>query len=169
MQKTIHYTAVVLVMAAFLLAGCGQPSTGTRSLLGRDKANALDELGEPSKILGPAEGYQTYHYAKRGLGVVFHDNTVVQYVIRTNSSLKTEMGIGIGADISDVTGSYGQYKRTEEVTEWFGGNAPKVLYHHKQLNRYKINYPDSDLIFMFDGNKKVEMITVGYIFPVEKD
>ena len=169
MKRASNLVVVLLVIAASHVVSCGRRPAGPPALIGHSKPDALSSLGKPTLVQGPENGYQTYHYAERGLDVVFHDGKVVQYGIRTNCTLKTDKGIGIGADISEVTRAYGQYKRAEQVTEWFGGKVARVLYHHKEFNRYKINYPDSDLIFLFDGNKKVENITVGYIFPVEKD
>ncbi len=172
-MKPLIYVAVVLtaILGIWLVSTVRKGSTTSDSppLIGQSKLDALSDLGTPTLVGGPEDGYQTYHYAGRGLDVVFNDGKIVQYAIRTNCTLKTDTGVGIGADMSEVTRAYGQYKRTEEVTEWFGGNVSRVLYHHKEFDRYKINYPDSDLIFMFDCSKKVELIMVGYIFPVEKD
>lgn len=172
-MKPLIYGAVVFTaslgiwLVSTVKKGC---TTGdSPPLIGQSKLDALHDLGKPTLVQGPEAGYQTYHYAERGLDVVFNNGKIVQYTIRGNCTLKTDAGVGIGADISEVTRAYGQYKRTEEVAVWFGGNVSRVLYHHEEFDKYKINYPDRDLIFIFDRNKKVELIMVGYIFPVEED
>ena len=152
----------ILVPTLSALAG----GTDTLSLLGMPKTEVLSRFGKPEKILGPEHGYQTYEYPD-GLGIVIHDGKVVQYVAKGTSTYRTDKGIRIGSEAGDVTEAYGNYTATEDVEEWFGGRKQKVLYHHPKFNRYKINYAESDVIFVLDGDKKVESIWVGYIFPKE--
>lgn len=135
-------------------------------LLGISQSDLVSKRGTPQQILGPTDGFQTYEYPD-GLAAVVHQGKVVQCIARKPSTYQTDKGIGLGADLSDVTRAYGQYTSTENVEQWFGGNKQKVLYRHPKFDRYKINYAESDLVFMFDQNKKVESIWVGYIFPRE--
>jgi hypothetical protein len=167
-MRIMSYICFTIVLASVALLSSCTTLPGSTNLIGRPKAEAVKQLGKPASIAGPESGYQTYEYPERGLSVVFQDGKVVQTVLN-GSSEKTTLGVGIGTPMPQVTKVYGNYKREEEVKKWFGGNVPHVLYHHKEFNKYKINYPEQDLIFMFDGDKKVERITVGYIFPIEND
>ena len=169
-MKTASYiVGGIMVMGSLMISSCRHTPVDTAHLIGLPKDDALNKLGKPSLIEGPEAGCQTYEYTNSGLSVVFAHNKVVQFMIGTGSSEKTSLGIGIGATMPEVTKLYGDYTREEEVQEWFGGNVPRVLYHHRQTDRYKINYPEKDLLFQFDKDKRVEVIVVGYIFPVEQD
>lgn len=92
-------------------------------LLGISKEELVSRYGQPKNILGPATGYQTYEYPK-GLAVVVHDQKVVQYVAKGVSDYRTEKGIRIGSDISDVVAQYGNYTSTEKAADWFSGRGP---------------------------------------------
>jgi hypothetical protein len=156
------------LLAAFILSSISAfaGETDTLQLLGISKADLLSQYGPPKQILGPEEGYQTYEYPD-GLGVVIHKDKIVQYVAKRPSGYVTDKGIKLGSDISNVTKAYGDFIDTEEVDQWLVGNKQRTLYHHPKHDGYKINYAESDLVFMFDKNKKVESIWVGYIFPKE--
>jgi hypothetical protein len=164
MKASFSSVALALLIVSSLSA-FGDPADTLR-LLGLPKTELLSQYGAPKQILGPEDGYQTYEYPN-GLSVVIRQGKVVQYVAKDNSGYKTETGIGLGSDIGAVTKVYGDYTGTEEVEQWFGGRKQNVLYHHPKYDRFKINYAERDVIFMFDGNKKVESIWVGYIFPKE--
>ena len=153
-----------LLLLVFAVSVLGKGSD-TLGLLGLSHTGLLVRLGSPEKVLGPPSGYQTHEYPG-GLAVVLRDGKVVQYVVR-GSLYKTDKGVGVGSDLSDVTSAYGAVITTENVEQWFAGNKQKVLYHHPGFDRYKINYADADLIFFFDGHRKVELVWVGYIFPKE--
>lgn len=173
MKNKIIVGVLVSLMALSYARG-GVPSgwlrgDGFDTPIGLSKDEALKILGNAEKILGPADGYQTYDYHSQGFGVVFCEGKVVQVQINTGSEYKTRLGIGIGSDISEVTKAYGDTKRQEEVKEWFGGLVPNVLYHHPEFDKYKINYPDKNYIFFFDADKKVECFEIGYIYPIEED
>jgi hypothetical protein len=132
-------------------------------LIGLPKEEALKLLGDPDQTLGPEEGYQTYDYAKtHQFSVVFHAGKLVQYVIGGDSKARTSKGVELGSHVSKVTKAYGDFTREEDVTEWFGGSDPRVLYHHAEFNKFKINYQQPDLIFMFDAERAVELIWVGF-------
>ena len=154
------FAIILLTLPAF------SGDTDTLRLIGASKTEVLSRYGQPSQILGPEQGYQTYEYPD-GLGIVIRQGKVVQYISKSDSRYKTDKGIRIGSSLADVTRAYGAYTSTEEVGQWFAGDKQKVLYHHPEFDRYKINYAESDVLFMFDKDKKVESIWVGYIFPKE--
>jgi hypothetical protein len=141
----------------------GSPDLDAVTLIGLSKAEALKRLGEPETISGPEEGYQTYEYPTRyQLSVVFHGGKLNQYVVRPNSKAKTARGIQVGSHLGAVTKEYGDFAREEEVREWFAGSEARVLYHHAEFKKFKLNCPQADLIFMFDGERAVEWIWVGF-------
>ena len=141
----------------------GIPALDEVALIGLPKDEALKRLGEPEQILGPEEGLQTYDYsAGHQFSVVFQDGKLVQYMLRSSSKAKTAKGIQMGAHLAAVTAQYGDFTREEEVAEWFGGTDRRVLYHHPEFNKFKIIYPDADLFFMFDSERAVEVIWVGF-------
>lgn len=133
------------------------------TLIGLPKEDALKRLGQPEIVLGPEEGFQTYEYpARHQLSVVFRDGKLVQYVLGGDSKAKTAKGIQLGSYLSAVTAQYGDFSREEEVAEWFGGSTARVLFHHAEYNKFKLIYPDADVTFMFDAEKAVELIWVGF-------
>jgi hypothetical protein len=166
-------------LVAFILAACAPPlladepaknavifgnvSLDEVSLIGLSKEEALKRLGEPDRIDGPEEGFQTYNYATRlQLDVVFREGKLVQYIVRVESKAKTAKGVTMGAHLAAVTAQYGDYSREEDMTEWFGDSEAKVLYHHPEFNKFKIIYPNADVFFMFDEQRNVEVIWVGF-------
>lgn len=157
---------VALIISLLPCAPVFGGATDTLSLLGLSKSDLIRKYGAPVRILGPEDGYQTYEYSD-GLGIVVHQGTVVQYVAKAHSDFKTDKGISLGSHIGEVTRAYGDYTDTQEVKQWFGGGKQRILYHHPAYDRYKLNYFDSDVIFLFDRSQQVESIWVGYIFPKE--
>jgi len=140
------------------------PALDEVALLGLSKKEALERLGQPDKIDGPEEGYQTYEYlSTHHLSVVFHDGKLVQYVVRPDATFKTTSDIGIGSFLGSVTKQYGDSVREEEVTEWFAGSDGQVLYHHPEFKKFKLIYPDARLTFFFDAERAVEWIWVGIL------
>jgi hypothetical protein len=83
-------------------------------------------------------------------------------MVRADSKAKTANGLTMGAHLAAVTAKYGDYSREEDVTEWFGGDEAKVLYHHAEFKKFKLNYTDSDILFMFDDNRNVDVFWVGF-------
>ena len=73
-----------------------------------------------------------------------------------------EEWIEVGSFLFAVMKAYGDTKREEEVTEWFGGSDARVLYHHAENKKYKVIYPDADIIFILDSDRAVEYIWVGF-------
>ncbi len=133
------------------------------ALIGLSKEEAVKRLGEPEQILGPEEGFQTYEYATRHqLSVVFNAGKLVQYLLRPESKAKTAKGVQLGSHLGAVTKAYGDFAREEDVSEWFSGAEARVLYHHPEYKKFKLIYPEADLIFMFDAEKAVELIWVGF-------
>ena len=133
------------------------------SLIGLPKDEALRRLGAPEEIAGPEDGYQTYDYPKRHqLAVVFYEGKLVQYMVRADSKARTTKDVTMGAHLAAVTAKYGDFSREEDVTEWFAGDEGKVLYHHAEFKRFKLNYTDADILFMFDDDRNVNVFWVGF-------
>jgi hypothetical protein len=154
MKSAIRYTCLILFVS---LGVCSCRTSAPCDLIGISRANLITKLGEPSQIVNT-----TYEYPDQGLSVIIHEGKVLQYVIKKGSERQTPLGVGIGDPISKVAELYGNYKTQEEVTKWFAGDEPHVLYHHGEFSKYKLNYPDSKLIFMFDKDKNVESIWFGF-------
>jgi len=155
MMRTLTRYACLLISLGF----CGCRTSAPTELIGITRADLIARLGEPSQITGV-----TYEYP--GLSVMVRRDKVVQYAITRESTRQTPAGIRIGTPLSDVTRLHGAYESEENVEKWFAGDEPSVLYHHEKYNKYKINYPEEHLIFMFDEKKCVESIWVG--FPPRK-
>jgi hypothetical protein len=154
MKSAIKYMCLILLVS---LGVCSCRNSAPRDLIGISRADLITKLGEPSQIVNA-----TYEYPDQGLSVIVLDEKVLQYVIKRGSGRQTDLGVKIGTPMSEVTSLYGEYKKEEEVKKWFAGDEPDVLYHHAQNDKYKINYPGRNLTFMFDGNKNVEAIWVGF-------
>ena len=162
MKRIVRYSCLILLVSMGLCS-CRQDVPRQASLIGMTKSDLSKELGEPNQIVDA-----THEYPDQGLSVIIHDEKVLQYVIKRGSDLQTDLGVKIGMPISEVNKLYGDYKTEEEVEKWFTGDAPHVLYHHGEYDKYKINYPDKNLIFMFDEKKRVESIWFGFPLPKEK-
>lgn len=154
-MRTLTRYACLLISLGF----CGCRTSAPSELIGITKADLINRLGEPSQVAG-----ETHEYP--GLSVVMHRDKVIQYVVKQGSTRQTPAGVRIGTPLSDVTRLYGAYESEEDVEKWFAGDESGVLYHHGKFNKYKINYPEEHLVFMFDGKKCVESIWVG--FPPRK-
>ena len=155
---------LMIPVMAFGLLGCTSTDTSQScttpeqtDLIGMTKSDLSKELGEPSQIVR-----STHEYPDQGLSVMVHGEKVIQYIIKRGSNRQTPLGGTIGTPMTEVTKLYGNYTAEEEVEKWFTGDAPHVLYHHGEYDKYKINYPKEHLIFMFDKNKRVESIWVGF-------
>ena len=154
MKILTKYICFSLLIA---LGFCGCRTSTPNELIGITKADLVGWLGEPSQVIG-----STYEYPDHGLGVVVKDDRVIQYMIKRGSDRQTPLGVKIGTPMSEVTKMYGAYESEENVEKWFAGDEAGVLYHHEKHDKYKINYPEEHLIFMFDKNKSVESIWVGF-------
>jgi hypothetical protein len=140
----------------------GNPALDEVTLLGLGKEEALRRLGAPNKIYGAEEETQTYEFTTElQLSVVFRGGKLIEYIVRPECKAATDKGIHIGSYINAVTKMYGDFTREEEVPGWFTGDDALVLYHHGDSSRYKLIYPQANLIFLFDSEKGVEMIWVG--------
>ena len=130
--------------------------------LGMEREKAVKILGDhPDVISGSEAGYQTHNYHNQhGFEVVFFRNRTVQYHMWKNYRAKTVFGIKAGSSLRDITKKYGDIEREEISKIYFTGDEPKVLYHHKEYNKYKIKYPDHSVLFWLDGNKVVTSVTV---------
>ncbi len=142
MKPAIRYTCLILFLS---LGVCSCRTSAPRDLVGISRADLITQLGEPSQIVNA-----THEYPDQGLSVIVLDEKVLQYVIQRGSDRQTALGVKIGTPMSEVTNLYGEYKKEEEVKKWFVGDAPNVLYHHAQNDKYKINYPGRNLTFTFD-------------------
>jgi len=158
MKQVIRYTCVILLVSLGL---CSCQTSAPCDLIGIARVDLIKQLGEPSQIVS-----STHEYPDQGLSVIVHDEKVIQYVIKQGSNRQSPLGVKIGTPMTEVTRLYGDYKTEEGVEKWFAGDAPHVLYHHGEYDKYKINYPEKGLIFMFDKKKCVESIWVG--FPPRK-
>ncbi len=156
MKRILCHTTLVL-LGLLTCSSCQHFRPSASELIGTTKEDLIVQLGEPDTIV-----HSTHAYPSRGLSVIIHDDKVLQYIIKNGSDRQTPLGVGIGDPISKVTERYGKYKTQQEVVKWFAGDEPHVLYHHGEFNKYKLNYPDSKLIFMFDEDKNVESIWFGF-------
>ena len=156
MKRILRHTSLIL-LALLTCSSCQHFRSPAPELIGTTKADLITQLGVPDKIVR-----STHEYPSLGLSVMIHDDKVLQYIVKKGSARRTPLGIGIGDPISKVAELYGEYKTQQEVTKWFAGDAAHVLYHHGKHNKYKLNYPDSKLIFMFDKDKKVEEMWFGF-------
>ena len=136
---------------------CGCRTSAPTELIGITRAELIAQLGEPTQIVDA-----THEYPDQGLSVIVLDEKVIQYTIKQGSNRQTPLGVKIGTPMTEVTRLYGNYTAEEEVEKWFTGDAPHVLYHHGEFDKYKINYPDKNLIFIFDEKKLVESIWFGF-------
>lgn len=151
---------MAIAVGLFVATACGCQSLRSRSLLGSSKEDVLRTFGEPTQVSVSEHGYSTLQFTNSGLTAVFHDTNLVGYVFSRPSHLTVDSGIGIGTSLSDVVGRLGGYTNTQEVTEWFGGEAAGILYHHAGHNRFKLNYPDRGVSIMFGPDKKAETVWV---------
>lgn len=151
--------ALTAILGIWLISTVKKGSTASApsELIGITKADLTRQLGEPSQVAG-----STYEYPDHGLSVMVKDDRVIQYIIKRGSTRHTSAGVSIGTPLSDITGLYGAYESEEDVEKWFAGDESGVLYHHGKYNKYKINYPEEHLTFIFDKNKRVESIWVGF-------
>jgi len=150
-----------LITVGLLVAlACGCQSLRSRSLLDSSKEDVLRTFGKPTQVSVGERGYSTLQFTNSGLTAVFHGTNLVEYVFSRPSHLTVDSGIGIGTSLSEVVGRLGGYTNTQEVTEWFGGEAAGILYHHAGYDRYKLNYPDRGLSIMFGPDKKAETVWV---------
>ena len=154
MKTLARYTSISLLVSLGL---CGCRTSAPTELIGISRTELISQLGEPSQIVDA-----THEYPDQGLSVIVLDEKVIQYVIKRDSNRQTPLGVKIGTPVTEVTKLYGNYTAEEEVEKWFTGEAPHVLYHHGESDKYKINYPEEHLIFMFDKNKRVDSIWVGF-------
>lgn len=160
----------MIPVMVFGLLGCTSTDTSQScttpeqtDLIGMTKSDLSKELGEPRQIV-----HSTHEYPDQGLSVTVLDEKVIQYIIKQGSNRQTPLGVKVGTPMAEVTKLYGNYTAEEEVEKWFTGDAPHVLYHHDEYDKYKINYPDKNLIFMFDEKKCVESIWFGFPPPKSK-
>lgn len=136
-----------------------KPSCFQASWVGMPLEDFQRMFGEPMSTEKGAQGLTVLNYAgSDGLAVYFIDGRVAYWIVKPNSTLLTPKNIGIGSHMEAVIEAYGNWDSEQTVSTWFAGEKARTLYHHPEFDKYKLNYPDEGLVFIFDKEKNVELI-----------
>lgn len=156
----------LLALALFGTAAFASDETDSLRLLRVSARDVIAKLGEPKEKTAMPNDALHYTYAD-DLQVYLMKDQVTGYVAMGKSTFTTGDGLGIGATLDQVTAAHGALSTSEEADTWDNTRRPGVLYHVRSVDRYKVTYPDRNVSFIFDSEKKVMGIFVSDCFARE--